>query len=189
VQGNQICRAQGPLAGHAPHGSFLVAKWQSQRYPWLMAIHRRSEALPQRRGPGRYRTRGSSLGLAALSTDDLIGAIQHGFMFTSLETFAAETGFAPAEVASLVGIPERTFARRKSSGRLSPDESERLLRVSSIFEKAVALFEGDVDETLEWLTQPKKALGDKVPLDYSRSELGAREVENLIGRLEHGVFT
>lgn len=153
-----------------------------------MAVHRRAVQVA-RRGPTRYRTRGSSLGLSEVGTDDLIHAVQRGFSFKSLETFSVETGFAPAEIASLVGIPERTFARRKSSGRLSPDESERLLRISSIFEKAVALFEGDVDETLEWLTQPKKALGDKVPLNYSRSELGAREVENLIGRLEHGVFT
>jgi len=137
----------------------------------------------------RYRGRGASLGLSALDTDELIRAVQHGFSFKSLEAFAAETGFAPAQVASIVGIPERTFARRKTSGRLSPDESERLLRVASIFEKAVGLFEGDVGEALEWLTQPKKALSEKVPLSYSRSELGAREVENLIGRLEHGVFT
>ncbi|HEX5426315.1 MAG TPA: antitoxin Xre-like helix-turn-helix domain-containing protein [Candidatus Acidoferrales bacterium] len=142
-----------------------------------------------RSGPVHYRARGASLGLTTLSTDDLIHAVQRGFPFKSLETFSAETGFAPAKVASLVGIPERTLARRKSTGRLSPDESERLLRISSIFEKALALFEGSVEETLEWLTQPKKALGDKVPMDYSRSELGAREVENLIGRLEHGVFT
>lgn len=154
-----------------------------------MSVHRRSVAAPQRRGPMRFRTRGSSLGLAALSTDELIGAVQHGLSFKSLEAFSSETGFAPTEVASLVGIPERTFARRKATGRLSPDESERLLRISSIFEKAAGLFEGNVDETLQWLTQPKKALGDKVPLHYSRSELGAREVENLIGRLEHGVFT
>lgn len=156
-----------------------------------MAFNRRRNAAAsaERRGPVRYRVRGSSLGLSALGTDDLIRAVQRGFSFKSLEAFSVETGFAPAEIASIVGIPERTFARRKSSGRLSSDESERLLRVSTIFEKAVALFEGDVGETLEWLTQPKKALGDKVPLSYSRSELGAREVENLIGRLEHGVFT
>lgn len=156
-----------------------------------MAVrYRRGAAAHQeRRGPARYRSRGSSLGLSALSTDELIRAVQHGFSFKSLETFSAETGFAPTEIASIVGIPERTLARRKSSGRLSPDESERLLRVSSIFEKASALFEGDVEETLAWLTQPKKALGNKVPLSYSRTELGAREVENLIGRLEHGVFT
>ncbi len=153
-----------------------------------MASRRRS-ATQERRGPVQYRTRGSSLGFSEISTDQLIHAVQRGFSFKSLETFSAATGFPPVEVASLVGIPERTFARRKASGRLSAGESERLLRISSVFEMAVALFEGNVDETLEWLMQPKKALGEKIPLDYSRSELGAREVENLIGRLEHGVFT
>lgn len=137
----------------------------------------------------RYPSRGSSLGLTSLATDDLIDAVQRGLSFRALETFSSEIGFAPASVASMIQIPERTFARRKSAGRLSPDESERLLRISTIFEKAVALFEGDVGEAVEWLSKPKKALGDKTPLAYSRSEIGAREVENLIGRLEHGVFT
>ncbi|HTS11048.1 MAG TPA: antitoxin Xre-like helix-turn-helix domain-containing protein [Candidatus Limnocylindrales bacterium] len=156
-----------------------------------MPLHRRRTGAlrADRHIPADFSSRGSSLGLAALTTDDLIRAVQRGFSFRSLELFASETGFPPAEIASIVGIPERTFARRKSSGRLSPDESERLLRVSSIFEKAAALFEGDVPETITWLTHPKKALGDKVPLSYARSELGAREVENLIGRMEHGVFT
>lgn len=152
-------------------------------------IRRRASALRVDRRLPRYPTRGSSLGLAALATDDLIDAVQHGLSFRALETFSSETGFPPASVASMIQIPERTFARRKSTGRLSPDESERLLRISTIFEKAVALFEGNVGEAVEWLTRPKKALGDKAPLAYSRSELGAREVENLIGRLEHGVFT
>jgi putative toxin-antitoxin system antitoxin component (TIGR02293 family) len=150
---------------------------------------RSAAARAERGGPARYRNRGSSLGLAALGTDELIGAVQRGFSFKALETFSAETGFTPAIIASIIQVPERTFARRKSSGRLSPDESERLLRISTIFEKAAELFEGDVGEAVEWLTKPKKALGDNVPLSYSRSELGAREVENLIGRLEHGVFT
>jgi putative toxin-antitoxin system antitoxin component (TIGR02293 family) len=152
---------------------------------------RRSASLAraERRAVGPHRVRGSSLGLSALATDELIRSVQRGFPFKALEFFSAQTGFAPANIASLIQLPERTLARRKTSGRLSPDESERLLRISTIFEKAVDLFEGNVGEAVEWLTKPKKALGENVPLSYSRSELGAREVENLIGRLEHGVFT
>ena len=92
------------------------------------------------------------------------------------------------QIASIVGIPPRTLARRKSSGRLTSDESEKLLRLSSVFEQAVNLFEGDEANARQWLMTPKKALDDQTPLAYSRTELGAREVENLIGRLEHGVF-
>jgi putative toxin-antitoxin system antitoxin component (TIGR02293 family) len=173
-----------------PYGIYDIAKWQKLCYPMGVAFIRRRVAVARaHRRLSRYPTRGSSLGLAALATDDLIDAVQRGLSFRALETFSSETGFAPSSVASMIQIPERTFARRRSTGRLSPDESERLLRISTIFEKAVALFEGNVGEAIEWLTKPKKALGDKDPLSYSRSEIGAREVENLIGRLEHGVFT
>lgn len=92
-------------------------------------------------------------------------------------------------LAEVIGIPERTLARRKAAGRLAPEESERLLRISSIFEKAVDLFEGEVASAVNWLSTPKRTLENQSPLQYARTEVGAREVENLIGRLEHGVFS
>jgi putative toxin-antitoxin system antitoxin component (TIGR02293 family) len=92
-------------------------------------------------------------------------------------------------IATVIGLPERTLARRKKAGCLSMGESERLLRVSTVFERAVELFEGDVKPAVTWLTSPKKALGDRLPLEYSRTELGAREVEDLMGRLKDGVFS
>jgi putative toxin-antitoxin system antitoxin component (TIGR02293 family) len=63
-----------------------------------------------------------------------------------------------------------------------------LLRLSLVFEKAVNLFEGDTDAARAWLGRPNKALGGETPLSAVETEIGAREVEDLIGRLEHGVF-
>lgn len=145
-------------------------------------------ARPRRRLT-RFHSRGESLGLSAQATEDLIRAVERGLTFGAFETFSAETGFGSSTIASVIQIPERTLARRKSTGRLTPGESERLLRIANIFENAVELFEGDVLEAVQWLTTPKKALGENIPLSYSRTELGAREVENLIGRLEQGIFT
>jgi putative toxin-antitoxin system antitoxin component (TIGR02293 family) len=81
------------------------------------------------------------------------------------------------------------LARRRVSGRLGPDESERLVRVAGVYERAVQLFEGDARAALTWLTTPKEALGKRMPLEYARFDLGAREVEGLIGQLEQGVFS
>jgi len=145
-------------------------------------------ARPRHR-TAHYPSRGSSLGLSAQSTGQLIHTVERGLSFKAFENFSAEAGIEPSAIASVIQIPERTLSRRKSSGRLSPGESERLLRIANIFEKAVELFEGNVSEAIQWLTTPKKALGENVPLPFSRTELGAREVENLIGRLEQGVFT
>jgi putative toxin-antitoxin system antitoxin component (TIGR02293 family) len=101
----------------------------------------------------------------------------------------SHAGISVARIAAIIGIPERTLARRKTEGRLTSAESERLLRISRVFENTVDLFEGDNTNALKWLTTPKKAFENQTPLACSRTELGAREVENLMGRLEHGVFS
>jgi putative toxin-antitoxin system antitoxin component (TIGR02293 family) len=135
------------------------------------------------------RTRGATLGLTATTTAALIHQVEQGLPFEALESLGAASGLSVPVIATVIGVPERTLARRKKAGRLSMGESERLLRVSTVFEKAVELFEGDVKPAVTWLTSPKKALGDRLPLEYSRTELGAREVEDLMGRLEDGVFS
>ncbi|MFZ0411222.1 MAG: antitoxin Xre-like helix-turn-helix domain-containing protein [Candidatus Acidiferrales bacterium] len=149
-----------------------------------------TEPAPAENAPRttQYGSRGASLGLGARATGDLIHAVQRGLPFKALEHFAEETGLSTARIASLIEIPERTLARRRVTGRLGPDESERLLRVSGVYEKTVQLFDGDMRAALNWLTTPKKALGNRTPLEYSRFDLGARDVETMIGRLEHGVF-
>ena len=132
---------------------------------------------------------GSSLGLKVSRTDQLIDQVQRGLSFKALVCLEAISGMTASEIASIIGIPARTLARRRLAGKLAPDESERLLRIAAVFEKAVGLFEGDVPAALAWLRAPKKALGQHSPWTYARSELGAREVLDLIGRLEYGVFT
>lgn len=87
-------------------------------------------------------------------------------------------------LAELAQIPPRTLARRKEEGRLDPDESDRLLRASRVFGRALALFEGDVDAARTWLSAEQPALGGMAPLELATTDVGAREVENLIGRLE-----
>jgi putative toxin-antitoxin system antitoxin component (TIGR02293 family) len=142
-----------------------------------------------RRRVVRSRRVGASLGLTASRTDDLIDQVERGLSFKALSSLEAISGVSVLEIASIIGIPGRTLARRKNAGKLAPDESERLLRLASVFEKALDLFEGNVGAAVTWLTKPQKALGNRSPFAYSRTELGAREVENLIGRLEHGVFS
>jgi putative toxin-antitoxin system antitoxin component (TIGR02293 family) len=150
-----------------------------------------AHAEPQtpRRHPFRFKARGASLGLTATATDQLVSQIEAGLPFKTLKSLAALSGLPVTLIAATVGIPERTLARRRAGGKFAPDESERLLRISTIFEQAVELFEGDVAGAVMWLTSPKRVLGGRTPLAYSRTEVGAREVESLIGRLEHGVFS
>ena len=87
----------------------------------------------------------------------------------------------------LVQLPARTLARRKAAGRLEREESDRLLRASRVFGRALELFEGDADAAREWLLDRQPLLGGLVPLELATTDVGAAEVERLIGRLEHGI--
>ena len=130
----------------------------------------------------------SRIGLKAENTIQLVESIRRGLPYSAFERLQADIGVSSRELAGLVGISPRTLARRKSEGRLHPDESERLLRASRIYDSAVSLFEGDKAGALGWMRAPAAALSGRKPIEFARTEVGAREVEDLIGRLEHGVF-
>jgi putative toxin-antitoxin system antitoxin component (TIGR02293 family) len=136
-----------------------------------------------------YTSRGQSMGLKAGSTRDLHESVSIGLPFRSILTLGESSHLLIEEISSVAGIPSRTLSRRKAEGRFRPEESDRLLRVSTVFERAVGLFDGDRPAATQWLRTPQPALGGQPPLEFARTEVGAGEVLDLIGRLEHGVFT
>lgn len=89
------------------------------------------------------------------------------------------------KLSHVTNIPVRTVARR---ARFKPDESERLLRVASAFQKALELFE-DLEKARKWFTTPKLALSALTPIECCDTETGAREVENLLGRIDESVYS
>ena len=128
------------------------------------------------------------LGLETFDPLDLLRAVKKGLSYRTFERFRRNTSLSFERVTDLIDIPRRTMTRRKRDGRFLPDESDRLLRASRLFGKTLELFEGDRDAATEWLTTAQPALGGTIPLDLARTDVGAREVERLVGRLEHGVF-
>lgn len=129
------------------------------------------------------------LGIKVRRQSELVGKVKDGFRFEHLLQLEKQSGLTRERIAQFAAIPPRTLARRQRQGQLSPEESDRLLRSARIFEMVIDLFEGDGDEARRWLLAPSAALGGASPLEFTSTEVGAREVENLIGRLEHGVFT
>jgi putative toxin-antitoxin system antitoxin component (TIGR02293 family) len=124
----------------------------------------------------------------AFDTLSLLAKVQAGLPYRAIEHLQRNLDLPMNRLAEVVDIRPRTLSRRKEEGRLEPDESDRLLRASRVFGRTLELFEADAATARAWLGRPQRALGGAVPLDLLRTELGAREVEDLIGRLEHGVF-
>jgi putative toxin-antitoxin system antitoxin component (TIGR02293 family) len=129
----------------------------------------------------------ASLEVLSAPTDVLIDWVHEGLPYTEIDRLGARLQLPIKGLTKILGIPERTLARRRRDGRLSPDESERVLRLDRLFSLAVAMLR-DEERARSWLKSPKQALGDKPPLVYAETEIGAREVEDLMGRIRHGVL-
>jgi putative toxin-antitoxin system antitoxin component (TIGR02293 family) len=161
---------------------------------YLAIWHTRLDIMATRFDTNRMRQTarvrpGASLGLVPEPTSSLIRRLERGLPFKSIQRLSAAAGMPISEIAKILAIPERTLARRRVSGLLTTDESERLFRVSRVFDRARSLFDGDGGTALAWLKSPARALGNRVPLEQARFEAGAHEVENLIGRIEDGIFS
>ncbi len=127
------------------------------------------------------------LGLRTYEPLTLHRHVRKGLAYSAVGRFQRNTGLSAGAISRLIQIPIRTLTRRKTEGKLSPEESDRLVRAARVFGRAMELFEGDAGATRVWLTAPQPALGGLAPLELGGTEVGATEVEGLIGRLEYGI--
>lgn len=129
--------------------------------------------------------------VAGLNTSDgvtLVGQINEGLDGKVATLIVDWAKMSQNDLRKMSGIPPTTFGRSLKA-RFSPDQSERLVRIIRVIDRAVELFEGDKEEAQKWLKEPNRALGWKVPAELMASETGAYEVMKLITRLEHGVYS
>jgi len=125
---------------------------------------------------------------AVHSPEDLKDWIREGLPFESLERVMERFAITREEISSTLDLPPRTLARRKQEQRLRRDESDRLFRLVRIAAQTSAVL-GNEEKAARWLHTPNRALGDKPPLGLLDTDLGSRQVEEVLGRIEHGVYS
>jgi len=124
----------------------------------------------------------------AASPRQTIEAIREGLPAEAFDWLKSELGLTAGELARVVHVSRRTISRRKKDGVLKPDESERVLRLIRLYQRAAEVL-GGRDEARAWMQESNFALGDDTPLRFADTEPGARRVEQLLGQIEHGIIT
>ncbi|MES2995853.1 MAG: antitoxin Xre/MbcA/ParS toxin-binding domain-containing protein [Verrucomicrobiota bacterium] len=118
----------------------------------------------------------------------VIAKVRDGLPMREFEAFTRMLGTTDERASALVGMSRATLHRRKKSGHLDRTESDRLVRYARLFNKAEHAL-GNAARARSWLAAPAVSFGNESPLDFADTEIGAREVEALLGRIEHGVFS
>ena len=118
----------------------------------------------------------------------IIERVRDGLEFSEFTALQGMLGVTEERLGGLLGMSRATLHRRKKAGNLDRAESDRLVRYARLFSQA-SLALGGAEGARSWLAAPAVAFHGECPLDYADTEIGAREVDALLGRLEHGVFS
>ncbi len=125
-----------------------------------------------------------------ITTFDIINLSRSGIKASFAKKLIKDIQINQEEFAEFVGLKIRTLSRRfkKPSEKLTPEESEKVIRLARIYLEALDVFKVD-DKVATWLKRPNRALGESAPISYLDSDIGAEEVMAILGRIRDGVYS
>jgi putative toxin-antitoxin system antitoxin component (TIGR02293 family) len=126
--------------------------------------------------------------LKARTIEELRPRLREGLPFASFPAVSSSLQIDRGNLTRLLNLPTRTLARRKRAQRLGFDESDRLFRVARVGALAAETL-GAWEKAVRWLHQPNRALGGEIPLRQLDTDLGAHQVEELLLRIQHGIYS
>ena len=120
--------------------------------------------------------------------DEMDEALRKGLPFAAFEALRGAIEVRPGQLSGVLGVAKRTLARRKAGGRFTTIESDRLFRVAYIAQKASETL-GSLDKARAWLQTGNRAFGGRSPISKLDTEIGEREVEDQLNRINFGIYS
>jgi len=128
-----------------------------------------------------------TLGLAPRDQANYVVMVRTGLPYKALRAVVSELSLSLKDVQTILQLSPRSLQRRKAA-RLTPLESERVLRLARVAAHANHVL-GDRAAALRWLARPNRALAGEVPLRLLDTDVGTDEVMEVLDRVLYGVYT
>ncbi len=100
--------------------------------------------------------------------------------------FVLDSGRLTLAELDRIVLPRKTLAHRRKLGSLTPEQSDRVVRVARVLAQAEKTF-GSQQKAGLWLRRPTAVLSGDSPLSLLDTDEGTRVVETLLGRIGHGI--
>ncbi len=100
----------------------------------------------------------------------------------------AYTGLNLTEFSKLLPVTKRTIEKAKDAALLSPVVSDRVLQIAALYQYGSEVL-SDIQSFREWMHSPLIALGGQKPLDYINNDTGISIITDILGRIEHGIYS
>lgn len=117
---------------------------------------------------------------------DPVAAVRAGLPYAALEHVRDHLDASDDLLAQALGVSARTLKRRRETGTLTTDESDRLVLLAEIFAVARQALDS-AEAAREWLRTPHSMLGGESPLDHMDTVAGMQEVKTMLYHIEYGM--
>jgi len=127
-------------------------------------------------------------GIQIKSSRDYISLSRKGLSFRQLKEILKYTKLSMKQIGRMISVSERQLARYKDEKILKRDASAHLIQIVELYKKGYDVLEND-DNFQIWMNSEIRSLGFQKPIDLLDTPFGIEEVKNILGRLEHGVYS
>jgi putative toxin-antitoxin system antitoxin component (TIGR02293 family) len=128
---------------------------------------------------------GAILNISATDSREIVAATRRGIAVGAVDEIIRSGRATLAEIDRIV-LPRKTLSHRRKIGVLTPEQSDRLVRLARVVAAAEETF-GSQEKAARWLRRPTTALDDEAPLSLLDTSEGSRQVEQLLGMIDHGL--
>jgi putative toxin-antitoxin system antitoxin component (TIGR02293 family) len=126
--------------------------------------------------------------LANPSDFDLVSIARKGIAKKNLLALAKKLSLTIQEIADILHISERTLQRYTPSTLIKTEHADRAIELAKLYERGAEVL-GSTEAFDNWLRHPNYALKNQVPFTLLDTSIGFTLVLDVLGRIEHGVFS
>ena len=119
---------------------------------------------------------------------DLLKLARKGISKKSLLALAKKISLTIEEVASVLHISERTLQRYTPQTLVKTEYADRAIELALLYERGIEVL-GSERAFSSWIKSPNYALGGEIPFNLLDTRIGFTMVLDILGRIEHGIFS
>lgn len=130
---------------------------------------------------------GVSIPINKLTSLEKIALLEKGIKKSDLERFKLKARLDYDKLAHALSVTRATLINNKTEF-YSESISERILALTDLYSCGYEVFENE-EKFNSWLFISNHALGNKKPFEIIDNQFGREEIKNLLGRIEHGIYS
>lgn len=120
---------------------------------------------------------------------DIISLSNEGITKASLDALIGHIGISKKAFSeNILHASVKTLERKKSTDKLNLHTSSIVIEIAKVVEHAFDVFE-DEEKARKWLNSPVRALNNHKPVDLFYLPTGLKMVDDILGRIEEGVYS